>query len=261
MTARDRAMRPAARLHVEADLAPGRLLRLDAARAHYLKTVLRLGPGSPIALFNGRDGEWLARIEGFGRGWGEVGVERRTHAQAAEADLWLLFAPIRRARAELVAEKATELGVSALQPVLTRHGTAPPPNPARLRAIAVEAAEQSERLSVPAILEPARLDRRLADWPAERRLLVCAEAGAARPIAAVLLEAAGAAERPWAVLVGPEGGFARDELDALGNLPFVTAVGLGPRLLRAETAALAALACWQAILGDREARPPLRTFS
>ena len=260
--------RTATRLYVDADLAAGQSLGLDHARAHYLRHVLRLDAGAQVALFNGRDGEWLARIDGFGKGWCSLTIGERRRLQTVDRDLWLVFAPIKRARIDFVAEKATELGVTALQPVFTRFTAMTRVNTERLRANAVEAAEQTERLSVPEIFEPLPLAKLLADWPTERRLLVCAEAGPARPIAVVLSEIAqepavgpGAGLQPWAVLTGPEGGFARSELDALGKLPFVTPVGLGPRVLRADTAALAALACWQAILGDGADRPPVRMLS
>ncbi|MEX0814398.1 MAG: 16S rRNA (uracil(1498)-N(3))-methyltransferase [Dongiaceae bacterium] len=259
MTLRDDAAgtKPATRLHVEADLAAGRSLGLDPMRAHYLRHVLRLAPGERVALFNGRDGEWLARIDGFGKGWCSLSIETRRRPQGADRDLWLVFAPIKRARLDFLAEKATELGVAALAPVFTRRTAVARVNTDRLRANAVEAAQQCGRLSVPQVFEPVALADLVARWPADRRLLLCAEAGPARPIAEALTELAGgpAAAAPWAVMTGPEGGFAPSELDDLGKLPFVTPVGLGPRLLRADTAALAALACWQAILGDGRARP------
>ena len=247
------------RLHVEDDLAAGTTVGLDHARAHFLRSVLRLGRGARLALFNGRDGEWLARLDGLGKGWASLAVERQRRAQSAEPDLWLLFAPIKRARIDFLAEKATELGVSRLLPVTTRHTAVSRVNSERLAANAREAAEQCERLSVPAVEAPRALFDLLGDWLPERRLLLCAEAGDARPIAEALSEAAPRSDPgppgPWAVLTGPEGGFAESELDALRKLPFVTAVGLGPRILRADTAALAALACWQALLGDGRDSP------
>ena len=255
------------RLYVEDDLAADRSLGLDHARAHFLRSVLRLGRGAAVALFNGRDGEWLGRIEGLGKGWASIVVESRRRDQDQPADLWLVFAPIKRARIDFLAEKASELGVAVLQPVMTGYTDVKRVNVERLWANAREAAEQCERLSVPEVRQPRPLFDLLAEWPADRRLLVCAEAGVARPIVEVLRQAAEdgssdgrATDRwaPWAVLVGPEGGFTRSELDGLGNLPFVTPVGLGPRLLRADTAGLAALACWQAVLGDGGDRPPLR---
>ncbi len=246
----------ATRLFVEDDLAAGRSVGLDHARAHFLRSVLRLGRGAAVALFNGRDGEWRARIEGLGKGWASLEVEAPLRPQDATPDIWLLFAPIKRARIDFLAEKATELGVARLLPVTTRHTAVSRVNCERLAANAREAAEQCERLSVPEVAEPRRLFDLLADWPCERRLLVCAEAGAARPLAEVLGEAADGPRGPWALLTGPEGGFAESELDALRKLPFVTTVGLGPRVLRSDTAALAALACWQAVLGDGRDGPP-----
>jgi 16S rRNA (uracil1498-N3)-methyltransferase len=254
--------RIATRLYVDDPLGAERTLGLDHGRAHFLRSVLRLSRGARLALFNGHDGEWLARVDGLGKGWASLVVESRRRPQDRPPDLWLLFAPIKRARIDFLVEKATELGVSVLQPVLTRHTDVARVNTGRLAANAREAAEQCERLSVPEVREPAELFACLAHWPAGRRLLVCAESGTARPLDQVLrqaeAEAAAQAEAPWAVLTGPEGGFARSELDGLRKLAFVTPVGLGPRVLRADTAALAALACWQAVLGDGAERPPLR---
>ncbi len=253
------------RLYLAADLAPGAGLRLDPARAHFLRSVLRLEAGARLAAFNARDGEWLARIEGLGKGWCAVRIETLRRAPGPEPDLWLVFAPIKRARIDFLAEKATELGCSVLQPVMTRRTAVARVNYERLATNAREAAEQCGRLSVPEVREPLDLGALIAGWPAERRLLLCAETGPARPIAEALCEVAaedggcvapGAA--PWAVMTGPEGGLVESELDALRNLPFVTSVGLGPRVLRSDTAALAALACWQAVLGDGRCRPPCR---
>jgi 16S rRNA (uracil1498-N3)-methyltransferase len=210
--------------------------------------VLRLAAGAAVAGFNQRDGEWLCRLADGGRGRAALAVERCLRLPAAEADLWLLFAPIRRARLDWLVEKATELGVGALVPVSTARTQPERLNRARLHALAVAAAEQSERLSVPEVRLAEPLGRVLAAWPAGRRLIVCDESGGGMPFAAAL--AGFAPEAPAALLVGPEGGFAETELDALGKLPIVTRVGLGPRVLRAETAALAALAVFQAIAGD-----------
>lgn len=251
----------AARLYVELPLHEGAEIALDQARAHYLRQVLRLEEGDAVGLFNGRDGEWRARVEEATRRGVRLKAESLLRAQEPDADLWLVFAPIKRQRIDLVAEKASELGVAALWPVFTERTVMTRVNLERLRANAIEAAEQTERLSVPRLLEPVTLRELAHQWPQERRLLVCAEAGAAQPIASVLqkfLQTSGEAVGPAAILVGPEGGFAPAELDALGKLPFVTAVGLGPRILRADTAAVAALACWQAIVGDGPQRPPQR---
>ena len=247
------------RLFVEDDLAEGVSIGLDHARAHFLRSVLRLGTGAAIALFNGRDGEWLARLEGLGKGWASLSVERRRRPQPGEADRWLVFAPITRARIDFLAEKATELGVTALLPVATRFTAVSRVNLERLAANAREAAEQCRRLTVPEVRPVRDLFALMADWPAERRLLVCAESGDAVPLAAALRDLGSgnrSATTPWAVMTGPEGGFADSELDGLRKLPFATMVGLGRRVLRADTAALAALATWQALLGDAEERPP-----
>jgi 16S rRNA (uracil1498-N3)-methyltransferase len=239
------------RLFVEADLGAGAEAPLSEAQAHYLRHVMRRPDGAPLLLFNGRDGEWRATLALRGKKAATATVSERTREQAAEPDLWLCFAPIKRQRIDLVAEKATELGVSVLQPVLTEHTAVERVNVERLRANAVEAAEQTERLSVPEVRAPVGLAKLLSEWPAGRRLLMCDETGGGPPIAEALRgldEAARAA--PWAIVIGPEGGFAAGELAELRRMKDVMAVGLGPRILRADTAALAALACWQALVGD-----------
>jgi 16S rRNA (uracil1498-N3)-methyltransferase len=244
------------RLHVEARLAAGEVVALDHARTHYLRQVLRREVGAEIQLFNGRDGEWAALIARFARNDAELTVVSQTRAQAASPDLWLLFAPLKRERIDILAEKATELGCRTIWPVFTQHTATTRVNVERLTAHALEAAEQTERLDLPEIRGPRKLGEVLETWSPARRLIVCAEFGRAAPIADALSRMK--PEGGFAVLTGPEGGFHRSELDALGKLPFVTPVGLGPRVLRADTAALAALACWQAILGDGRERPPAR---
>lgn len=235
------------RIHVAAGLTGDGRVELNPAQAHHLRTVLRLQAGAAVAAFNASDGEWLCHLVDSGRHRTALVVERRLREPAPEPDLWLLFAPVKRARLDWLVEKATELGVSALLPVWTAHTRAERLNLDRLGAHAVAAAEQSERLSVPELRRPQPLSQLLADWPAGRPLLVCDETGAGEPIAAVLSRLpAGAA----AVLIGPEGGFAQRELDAIGKVPFVSRVGLGPRVLRADTAALSVLAAYQAIAGD-----------
>jgi 16S rRNA (uracil1498-N3)-methyltransferase len=246
------------RLYVQDPLGPGLSAALDRDRTHYLKNVLRRGLDDEVGLFNGRDGEWLGRIAELGKKGAVVALDRQRRQQAPGPDLWLAFAPIKRARIDMLVEKATELGCSVLLPVMTRRADAQRVNTERLAAIAVEAAEQTERLDVPEIRAPLAFDRLIAGWPEDRTLLVCAEAGAAVPIAEAARAGIG---RPAGFLIGPEGGFDPAELDRLRKLPFAVAVGLGPRLLRAETAAIAALACWQALAGDAaqaESRPPFR---
>ena len=238
------------RLFVEDALAAGGHVPLSDAHAHHLRNVMRRAEDAPLLLFNGRDGEWRAAL-GFHGKSALARIVERTREQAPEPDVWLCFAPIKRARIDFVAEKATELGVSVLQPILTRHTAVERVRVDRLRANAIEAAEQTERFSVPEVREPVDLTRLIAAWPAGRRLLICDETGGGSPIASALdgLDEE-ARTAPWAIMIGPEGGFAAEELKALRAVPDMLAVGLGPRILRADTAALAALACWQALIGD-----------
>jgi len=242
--------RPAARLYVPDDLGPGMSLALADGQAHYLRNVLRLAAGAALAVFNGRDGEWSGRIDGIAKGGCSVALGERTRPQVAEPDLWLVFAPVKRARIDYLVEKATELGVAELHPVRTQRTVVERVNLARLQANAVEAAEQTERLAVPRVHPPVDLPARLAGWPPGRRLIVGDERGRAPPIAEIVGGLRDRLADGAAVLIGPEGGFTETELDALGKLPIVSRVGLGPRVLRAETAAIAALAVFQAIAGD-----------
>ena len=227
-------MSGAIRLFVGAGLAPGTTVLLSAAQAHYLAHVMRRAPGDSLVLFNGRDGEWAARLGPARRDGASCEVVGALRAQADEPDAWLLFAPLKRDATELVVEKATELGVAEIRPVLTVRTNARALNLDRLGAIATEAAEQCERLTVPRILPPRPLFALLADWPEDRRLVVAAERRDVPPVPAT--------RGKVALLVGPEGGFAPDELDVLGRTPFIVTASLGPRILRAETAAIAGLA-------------------
>jgi 16S rRNA (uracil1498-N3)-methyltransferase len=235
------------RLYLPSALAPHGEIELEPGQAHYLRSVLRLGVGAVIAAFNETDGEWRCRIAEMGKSRVRVSVKEQSRSPKPGSNLWLLFAPIKRARLDWLVEKATELGVSALLPVWTVHTQVERLNLERLRAHAIEAAEQSERLSVPKVHAPDGLEKILANWPVDRQLILCDETGAGEPIGDA---AARLAPRPAALLVGPEGGFDQRELDAISKLPFVTRVGLGPRVLRADTAALAGLAVFQAIAGD-----------
>jgi 16S rRNA (uracil1498-N3)-methyltransferase len=212
---------------------------------------MRRADGAPLLLFNGRDGEWRGSLMLLGKKRAGARVGGQTRKQGPEPDLWLCFAPVKRARIDWIAEKSTELGVSVLQPVLTQHTMVERVNIERLRANACEAAEQTERLSVPEIRQPVELIKLLAGWPSARRVLMCDETGGGPPIAGALATLDETArDAPWAIVVGPEGGFAAAELDALRRIKDVMSVGLGPRILRADTAALAALAVWQAVVGD-----------
>jgi len=234
------------RLYVEAPLGPGVQLEATQEQAHYLLHVMRAKAGSRAALFNGRDGEWLAQIAEATKRRCVFVCERQTRPQQGEPDLWLCFAPIKRTPADYLTQKATELGASVLQPVVTRRTVVSRVNTSRMRANAIEAAEQSDRLTVPEIREPKTLEKLLAEWPDGRQLIFCDEAGEAPPIA----EVAGSAQLELAVLIGPEGGFDPAEREQIRSRDFVMPVSLGPRILRADTAALAALAVWQALKGD-----------
>ena len=185
----------ATRLHVEETLVAGQVVGLDHGRAHFLRTVLRLQVGAQVALFNGRDGEWSAELEGLGKGWASLVVGQQRRPQAAEADLWLVFAPIKRGRIDFLIEKATELGCSELHPALTRFTAVDRVNTDRLAANAKEAAEQCERLSVPTVAPPRDLGKMIDAWPEERHLLICAERGEAVPIGEALAEASEAGAR------------------------------------------------------------------
>jgi len=235
------------RLHVEAALANGARVEATEAQSHYLLHVMRTRVGNQILLFNGKDGEWLASIGSIAKRYCILSCELRTRPQRGEPDIWLCFAPIKKTPADYLTQKATELGVSVLQPVITHRTVVPRVNTERMRANAVEAAEQSERLTVPAVRQPLTLDNLLADWPADRQLIFCDEAGEASPIREIVGAHPASA---WAVLTGPEGGFDAAERKRIRSQAFVTPVSLGPRILRADTAALAALSVWQATAGD-----------
>lgn len=236
------------RLFVDAPLATHADVALNASQTHYLRQVLRLGPGAPVALFNGSDGEWLATIAVMGKKSANLTVGELTRPQAAEPAMTLMFAPLKRGPIDYLAEKATELGVTCLQPVLTRRTVAQRVNLERLRAHAVEAAEQCERLSVPEVREPAPLDTLLDGWPDAAPLLFCDERGGV-PILSCLAQRLPV---PTAILIGPEGGFDDRERSWLMDRPAVRPVSLGPRILRAETAAAAALAIWQAAVDAKQ---------
>ena len=236
------------RLYVDAPLAAGASVALEQGQAHYLTHVLRLKAGQGVLLFNGRDGEWHASLAAAGKRTVTLDVADQTRPQTAPADLHYLFAPLKSARLDYMVQKAVEMGVSRLQPVLTQHGQVTRINLERMRANAIEAAEQCGILSLPEVAEPAALLRLVGQWQPGRWLVFCDEdAAAADPLAALQTVPRPA---PLAVLIGPEGGFAPDERAALLKLPQVARLSLGPRILRADTAAVAALAVVQTVLGD-----------
>jgi 16S rRNA (uracil1498-N3)-methyltransferase len=230
------------RLFVDVPLAGGGLLEPSAAQAHYLLTVMRRRTGDEVVLFNGRDGEWLATIDPVERRRCRLAIVEQLRDQLPEPGPALLFAPLKRVRQEFMIEKATELGVARLEPVFTRRSVVDRINRARILSIAIEAAEQSGRLTVPEIEPPTSLDQRLESWTDGRLLYFGDETGAGGPLLETLRD-----KGPGDLLIGPEGGFTDAELAGLRSLDHVVAISLGPRVLRAETAALAALACWQAV--------------
>ena len=238
--------RSAIRLFVEAPLETGTAVALASGQAHYLRNVMRQAPGDRVRLFNGRDGEWEGAIETLAPNRATVRPVARLAAQPPTPDLWLLFAPLKSERTRFVVEKATELGAGAIHPVLTQYGQTKRVNLERLLAHAIEAAEQCGRLEVPRIAPPCPLPDALGDWPPERRLLVCDPE--ARSTMAEAVE--GDSGASWAILIGPEGGFAPAEKRLLADHPAVAHARMGPRILRAETAVAAALACWQTLAGD-----------
>lgn len=239
------------RLHVEDGLAAGAQIALDRAQSNYLLNVLRMKDGDEVLLFNGRDGEWRAALRQEGRKQASLVAGEMTRPQAPLPDLHYLFAPLKHARLDYMVQKAVEMGAGALRPVLTRYTQPGRVNLERMRANAVEACEQCGVLAVPAIDEPVALEALLAGWQAgegARILVFCDEGEASQnPLAALERLSAGS---PLAVLVGPEGGFSEEERALLRAQPFVVPMPLGPRVLRADTAAVAALAVVQARLGD-----------
>ncbi|MDB5492790.1 MAG: hypothetical protein JWP86_127 [Phenylobacterium sp.] len=235
------------RLFIRNDLAAGADVALDEAQSRYLAAVMRLAVGDELLAFNGRDGEWRAIVASLGKRAVTLQAQAQTRPQARGPDLDLVVALVKRGRLETIVEKAAELGAARLRLVATERTNADHTRVDRLQAIATEAAEQTGRLDVPQILEPQKLERLIAEWPAGRRLLFCDEAGDAKPALEALQ---GQPAGPWGVLIGPEGGFSAAERARLRALPYAVAATLGPRILRADTAAISALTLWQAALGD-----------
>ncbi|GAB6052994.1 16S rRNA (uracil(1498)-N(3))-methyltransferase [Magnetospira thiophila] len=233
------------RLYVTDDLTAGQSISLPPSQAHYLHGVLRLSPGDSLHLFNGREGEWLAELRDMSKKQARLEVTTQTRPQMPEPGPWLLFAPLKKDRTDFLVEKATELGAAALWPVFTRHTVAARVNQERLRAQVIEAAEQCGRLTLPELIPPLTLNNLERAWDPARPLWIADESRTGTPLKDLDVSAAPG------ILIGPEGGFAEAELDLLRRLPFAVRVSLGPRLLRAETAALAALAGWQALADDQ----------
>lgn len=237
------------RLFLDAALAEGARLPLGREHANYLLNVLRLGDGARVLVFNGRDGEFAASLESASRKSAALVVGARVRPQESAPDLDYLFAPLKHARLDYMAQKAVEMGARRLRPVMTRRTQASRVNLDRLRANAIEACEQCGVIWIPEIIGETPLEKALAQWPAERLLIFCdEEAPLSDPLEA--LSEAGERGRPLALLIGPEGGFDEEERAAILRLPHVLRLSLGPRILRADTAAVAALALIQARLGD-----------
>jgi len=248
-------MASSVRLCVDHPLGAGQTVPLDRDQAHYLFGVMRLAEGAELRLFNGTDGEWAARVARADKRGGLLDCLARTAPQGTPPDLWLLFAPVKKARTDFIVEKAVEMGAARLLPVQTDFTNSERVRQDRLQAHAREAAEQCGATWVPEVAALAKLERVLADWPEERRLMFCDErlAGGSAALAGLLAREGarqGGTSGPWAILTGPEGGFSEAERARLAALPFAHPVALGPRILRADTAAVAALTLWQAALGD-----------
>ncbi|MES2435592.1 MAG: 16S rRNA (uracil(1498)-N(3))-methyltransferase [Pseudomonadota bacterium] len=233
------------RLYVDQPLAMGQAVAVNADQAHYLFNVMRLARGAAVALFNGRDGEWRAEIAEAGKRGGILICTDQTAPLRLPPDLWLAFAPIKKARTDFIVEKATELGAARIIPVQTRHTNAERIRQDRLQAHALEAAEQCGATSVPEVSDLTSLDKFVTTLPPDRKLLWCDEAMVGQAPAL-----SGTRGEKWAILIGPEGGFSADEQQRLRALPQIQPTALGPRILRADTAAVAALTLWQAALGD-----------
>jgi 16S rRNA (uracil1498-N3)-methyltransferase len=234
------------RLFVPQDLAPGYGVVLSLDQSRYLTSVMRQAIGAQVALFNGRDGEWSATLTETGKRGSLLKVDEQVRPMSLGPDLDLVIALVKRGRVETIVEKAAELGVRRVRLTITRRTNVDFVKLGRLDAIAMEAAEQTGRLDVPTVEDPVKLTEILDSWDPARKLVFCDEGGDARPA----MEALAGSTAPAAILIGPEGGFAPEERERLRSLPFVTPVSLGPRILRADTAAISALTLWQAAAGD-----------
>lgn len=234
------------RLYLENALRKGALIALDKPHIHYLMTVLRKSIGDRVRLFNGRDGEWMAEITSLTRKEARLIVKEQLRPSQASPDIWLCFAPVKKHRNAFIIEKGTELGVGTFQAVITQRTQFPKLNLERLRAQMIEASEQTERLDIPNLAQIVDLNSWLETWDPSRTIVFADEAGAGLNAHDAISEIDG----PCALLIGPEGGFTPDERELIKSYDFVKAVTLGPRILRADTAALALLTLWQAQNGD-----------
>lgn len=238
------------RLHIPQPLAPGAALAPTLDQSRYLTQVMRLKAGDALHVFNGADGEWRVTIAEVLKKGAVLRAEEQVRPQTHPPDVHLLIATVKKSALEFAVEKATELGAARIRLITTARTQPQHLRLDRLDAIAEESAEQTGRMDVPPVDDPVKLDALLDGWDASRRLMFCDETGGAPAIAALQSAGAGPKSASWAILIGPEGGFTPEEGARLRALPFATAVSLGPRILRADTAATTALTLWQAAIGD-----------
>lgn len=235
------------RLYVDHPLGAGQPVPVARDQAHYLFGVMRLSEGAQVLLFNGQDGEWRAEVTQAGKRGGSLSCLERTKPLQVPPDLWLVFAPIKKARTDFIVEKAAEMGAARIVPMQTEFTNSERIRQDRLQAHAVEAAEQCGGTYVPEVSDLVKFDRLLADWPEDRHILFCDEAEVGSVTAQLSADSRG---KPWAIFIGPEGGFSDRERVRLKDLPNAHVISLGPRILRADTAAVAAMSLWQHALGD-----------
>ncbi len=242
------------RVFVSLPLAEGASINLNKEQSHYLTNVMRRKISDSVLLFNGSDGEFEGEIIAASRNEAVIKVKAQTRKQVSSPDITLLYAPVKNAKNEFIVQKATEMGVSHIQPVITHNTIKDKTNNERLRLVAIEAAEQCERLDVPEVSEIVELDKVLHKYDGHK-IMMCDETGRGKPASVVLAHQAG--DR-WCILIGPEGGFSEAEIKMLHSMKNIHPVGLGPRILRAETAIITAIALWQNYLGDFGSSPDFR---
>jgi len=238
------------RIYTEKKLILGQMIEISSAKFHHVSRVLRIKKGDTVSLFNSLDGEFLAEIVSLKKKSYDAEIVKKVRAGDSQNDIWILFAPIKKIRLDFLVEKVTELGVSGIYPVFTRNTIISRVSQQRMENYAISASEQTDRLSVPEVFPSAKLAEIINHWPQGRKLLVCDETGNGKSIIDALSMKIFNNVSQWAILIGPEGGFEKTEIAFLADQNFVTLVSLGPRLLRSDTAAIAALSCWQSVHGD-----------
>ena len=238
------------RIYTEKKLILGQMIEISSAKFHHVSRVLRIKKGDTVSLFNSLDGEFLAEIVSLKKKSYDAEIVKKVRAGESQNDIWILFAPIKKIRLDFLVEKVTELGVSGIYPVFTRNTIISRVSQQRMENYAISASEQTDRLSVPEVFPSAKLAEIINHWPQGRKLLVCDETGNGKSIIDALSMKIFNNVSQWAILIGPEGGFEKTEIAFLADQNFVTLVSLGPRLLRSDTAAIAALSCWQSVHGD-----------